>query len=167
VEWRYSSTVLDLSNIHRRVVSFTHLPFYPRYPVDMKSRDGVVGIATGYRLDDREVGVRVPVGSKIFSSPRRPERFWGPSSLLSNGYRGWAPEPAWTLWRKTSCPWQKPKPARTVCSLSLYRLGYPGSTTKEVKDAKVNVKMSLSLNTRLWRRMAEWRYSLRINLSTW
>jgi hypothetical protein len=31
---------------------------------------------------------RVPVGSRIFSSPRRPERLWGPPSLLSNGYRG-------------------------------------------------------------------------------
>jgi hypothetical protein len=39
-------------------------------------------------LDDRGVGVRVPIGSRIFSSPRRPDRFWGPPSLLSNGYRG-------------------------------------------------------------------------------
>jgi hypothetical protein len=28
-----------------------------------KSRDSSVGIATGYGLDDRGVGVRVPVGS--------------------------------------------------------------------------------------------------------
>jgi hypothetical protein len=33
------------------------------------------------------VGVRFPVGSSIFSSPRRPDRLWGPPSLLSNGYR--------------------------------------------------------------------------------
>jgi hypothetical protein len=51
------------------------------------SRDSVVGIANGYGLDDRGVGVRVPVGSRIFSSPHRPERLWGPPSLLSNGYR--------------------------------------------------------------------------------
>jgi hypothetical protein len=38
------------------------------------SRDNVVGIATGYGLDDRGVGVRVLVGSRIFSSPRRPDR---------------------------------------------------------------------------------------------
>jgi hypothetical protein len=49
------------------------------------SWDSVVGIATGYGLDDRGVGVRVSIGSRIFSSPRRPDRFWGPSSLLSNG----------------------------------------------------------------------------------
>jgi hypothetical protein len=33
-----------------------------------------VGIATGYGLDDGGVGVRVPVGSRIFSSPRRTDR---------------------------------------------------------------------------------------------
>jgi hypothetical protein len=46
-----------------------------------KSRDSVVRIATGYGLDDRRVGVRVPVGSKIFSSARRRDRFWGPPNL--------------------------------------------------------------------------------------
>jgi hypothetical protein len=51
------------------------------------SRDSVVGTAIGYRLDDRGVGVRVPVGSRIFSSPSRPDRLWSPPSLLSNGYR--------------------------------------------------------------------------------
>jgi hypothetical protein len=47
-----------------------------------------VGIATSYGLDDRGVGVRVLVGSRIFSSPRRTDRLWGPPSLLSNGYGG-------------------------------------------------------------------------------
>jgi hypothetical protein len=32
----------------------------------------VVGIVTGYGLDDRGVGVRVPVGSRIFSTSSRP-----------------------------------------------------------------------------------------------
>jgi hypothetical protein len=50
------------------------------------SRDSAVGIATGYGLDDREVGVRVPVGSRILSSPRRPDQLWEPTRLLSNGY---------------------------------------------------------------------------------
>jgi hypothetical protein len=55
------------------------------------SRDSVVGIATGYVLDDREFGVRLPVGSSIFSSPRGPDRLRGPRSLLSNGYGGLFP----------------------------------------------------------------------------
>jgi hypothetical protein len=56
--------------------------------VFVRSRDSSVGIATGYGLDDRRLGVRVPVGSRIFSSPRSPDRLWGPPSLLSNVYWG-------------------------------------------------------------------------------
>jgi hypothetical protein len=51
-----------------------------------RNRDSVAGIATGYGLEDRGIAVRVPVGSRIFSSPRRPYRLWGPPNLLSNGY---------------------------------------------------------------------------------
>jgi hypothetical protein len=50
-----------------------------------------VGIATAYGLDDRGVGVRVPVVSTFFSSSRHPDGFWGPHNLLSNGYRGLFP----------------------------------------------------------------------------
>jgi hypothetical protein len=51
-----------------------------------------VGIATGYGLDDR---VRVPVGVRIFFSPRRPDRLWGPPNILLNGYRGLSPRVKW------------------------------------------------------------------------
>jgi hypothetical protein len=54
----------------------------------IRSRDRAVGIATGYGLDDRGVGVRHPVDSRIFSSPRRPDLLWGPPNLLSNEYPG-------------------------------------------------------------------------------
>jgi hypothetical protein len=54
----------------------------------MRSRDTAVGIETGYGLDYRWVTVRVPVGSRAFSSPRHPDRLWDPLSLLSNRYRG-------------------------------------------------------------------------------
>jgi hypothetical protein len=37
-----------------------------------------VGIATGYVLDDRGVGVRVPVGSRLFSAPYHSDCPWGP-----------------------------------------------------------------------------------------
>jgi hypothetical protein len=51
------------------------------------SRDNVVGIATGYGLCDQGVGVRVPVGSRIFSSPQSPDRLCSPS----NEYQGLFP----------------------------------------------------------------------------
>jgi hypothetical protein len=54
----------------------------------IKSRDSVVGIATGYGLDDWRVGIRVPVGSRIFCSRRRPDRLWGPHNVLCNGFPG-------------------------------------------------------------------------------
>jgi hypothetical protein len=57
-----------------------------RVPVSSEWESSV-GIATGYWLDDRRLGVRVPIGLRILSSPRRPDRLWGPPSLLSNGYR--------------------------------------------------------------------------------
>jgi hypothetical protein len=56
-----------------------------------RSRDSAVDIATGYGLDDRRVGVPVPVGSRIFSSPQRPDRLWDPPILLSNWYHGFFP----------------------------------------------------------------------------
>jgi hypothetical protein len=46
--------------------------------------DIAVGSATCYELDDWEVGVRVPVRSRIFASPYRSDRLWGPPSLLFN-----------------------------------------------------------------------------------
>jgi hypothetical protein len=46
------------------------------------------GTATGYGLDDRRVGVQVPVGVRIFTSPRRPDWLCGPPNLLSNEYGG-------------------------------------------------------------------------------
>jgi hypothetical protein len=48
--------------------------YYYYYYYYYWSRDSVVGIATSYWLDDRGVVVRVPVGSRIFSSQRRPDR---------------------------------------------------------------------------------------------
>jgi hypothetical protein len=52
------------------------------------SLDSSVGIATGYGLDDRGIGVRVPEGSRIFSSRRRPDWLWAPPNLLFNGLGG-------------------------------------------------------------------------------
>jgi hypothetical protein len=68
-------------------------PCVRRYPVDVKmshalhsrSRNTTVGVATGYGLDGRGVGLWVPVGTRFVSSLRRPDRFGGPPSLLSIG----------------------------------------------------------------------------------
>jgi hypothetical protein len=51
-------------------------------PTSYMSRDGAFGIVTGYELDDREVRIRVPVRSRIFTSPCLPDRLWSPLSLL-------------------------------------------------------------------------------------
>jgi hypothetical protein len=54
----------------------------------MGSRGSAVDTVTGCELGDWRARVWVPVGTKnFFSSPRRPDRFWAPPSLLSNGYR--------------------------------------------------------------------------------
>jgi hypothetical protein len=44
--------------------------------ISTRNRDSSVGIASGYQLDGSGVGVRDPVGSRIFSSSRRPDRIW-------------------------------------------------------------------------------------------
>jgi hypothetical protein len=50
------------------------------------SSGSTVGVATGYGLDDRGTGVRVPVGPRLLTSPFRPDRLWGPPDLIYNGY---------------------------------------------------------------------------------
>jgi hypothetical protein len=55
------------------------------------SLDSAVGTVTGYGPDAQEVGVRVPVGSRILSPPHRPDRLWGSRNLLSNQYWGLFP----------------------------------------------------------------------------
>jgi hypothetical protein len=47
-----------------------------------------VGIAIGYGLDVRGVGVQVLVRSNIFSFFTSSYWLWGPPSLICNGYRG-------------------------------------------------------------------------------
>jgi hypothetical protein len=45
---------------------------YVIVPHVTRSRDSVVDISSGYGLVERGFGVRVPVGTRIFSSPRCP-----------------------------------------------------------------------------------------------
>jgi hypothetical protein len=52
-------------------------------------RDNSSGIALGYGLDDQGFESRQGLG--FFFPPPRPDRLWGPPSLLSNGYQGFFP----------------------------------------------------------------------------
>jgi hypothetical protein len=51
----------------------------------VRNRDSSDNMTTGYGLDGR--GSTTGWGKNILSIPQRPDRFWGPSSLLPNGYR--------------------------------------------------------------------------------
>jgi hypothetical protein len=62
----------------------------------LNCQESPLGIATGNGLDGRGVAVSVPVRARFFSSCR-PDRFWCPPSLLSNGNR-------WLLLRGKSGP---------------------------------------------------------------
>jgi hypothetical protein len=84
-QWDRLSPNTSGSSANSHSATYSILINHPIF--DARSRDSGVGTATGYELDDRWVGVRVPVGSRIFSSPRCPERLWGPPNLLSKGYR--------------------------------------------------------------------------------
>jgi hypothetical protein len=61
---------------------------FPLFIWEFEIRDSSVGIATGCGLGGRGIGVPVPVRSRIFSSPCRPDRPWGPPNFLSNGTWG-------------------------------------------------------------------------------
>jgi hypothetical protein len=69
------------------VTEMKYVSEYKSISIAVRSLDSSVGITTGYGLDDREVGIQVLVGSRIFFSPLRPDRLCGPPNLLSNGYR--------------------------------------------------------------------------------
>jgi hypothetical protein len=84
--FHYSVCHFSFSSVHLQfpfiliVACSTVLFFLPLFR-PFRSRDSAVDIATGYLLDDREVGVLVPVGSRIFTSPCHPDRLWGPDSF--------------------------------------------------------------------------------------
>ena len=60
-------------------------------------RDSSVGIATRYRLDGPGIESRWGGGGEIFRI--RPDRPWGPPSLLYNGYRVFPEGKAAGAWR--------------------------------------------------------------------
>jgi hypothetical protein len=98
-KWRWGSfsarTSVSPANLHSICFStniFTitrgwhNRPGVAAVPIASQTR-----IKKKYGLDDWGVGVRVPIWSRIFCSPRCPDLLWGPPNLLSNGYRGLSP----------------------------------------------------------------------------
>jgi hypothetical protein len=77
----------------------------------VRSRDSAVGIATAYGLDDRGVGVRIPVRSRNFCSLRRQDRLWGshsPHPMDTEGSVAWGKEAgAWSWPLPTSAEVKK------------------------------------------------------------
>jgi hypothetical protein len=71
--------------IKYKVNIFTEGCLYaPCYLKSVKPCEAGVGIATGCELE----GPGLIFGSaRFFSSSQRPDRLWGPPSLLTNGYR--------------------------------------------------------------------------------
>jgi hypothetical protein len=65
---------------------YTQIYVYIHSFLRNKSQGSSVGIGAGYGLDGRGVGVRVPVRARIFTSPRRPDLFWGPPVALRRKY---------------------------------------------------------------------------------
>jgi hypothetical protein len=81
-------SLLPRISLRNMAAHFHHLFIYLFIYSLLRSRGSVVGIATGYELDDWGVGVRVLVRSRTLSSPNRLYRLWGPHNLLSNVYQG-------------------------------------------------------------------------------
>jgi hypothetical protein len=88
------------------------------YWLDVRSRDSAVGIATGYGLDYLGVGVRTPVRSRIFSSPRHPDQLWCPPNFPSNWYRSSFPGGVRRLGRELS---NSPPASAEVKKMWIYR----------------------------------------------
>jgi hypothetical protein len=60
--------VIDLGLTVRNIVITYVKSGYFLSLIPYRSRDSSVGIATGYGLDDGGLGVRFPIGSRIFTS---------------------------------------------------------------------------------------------------
>jgi hypothetical protein len=92
---RFQNAVCHIYTKPRRVITscrfytyinlFVHNKFNDPMTTTERGRGSAICIGTCYGLDDRNVGVQVSVGSRIFSFPHCPDRFWGPHSLLFNG----------------------------------------------------------------------------------
>jgi hypothetical protein len=87
----------------------------------------MIGIATDYGLDCRRVGVRIPVGVKFFSSPRRLHLFWDPFNCLSSKYLRSFPE------GKAAGIWSRPFTSRIRGSIHIPHTSSWRSASQSIK----------------------------------
>jgi hypothetical protein len=90
ISGRFSFLIgLNALEIQKKIgMEFEYIKRRPITKIFLKtkeSRDSADGIVTGYGLDDRGIGVRVPVRSRIFTFRSRPDRLWGSPNFLFNG----------------------------------------------------------------------------------
>jgi hypothetical protein len=64
---------IQWNKIHR--ISTPKIQVFEAEQNAFRSRDSARSTPTGYGLDGQGVGVRVPLGARFFSFPRRPDRF--------------------------------------------------------------------------------------------
>jgi hypothetical protein len=76
---------IGVNSFHRFVLSWTAHSVKLAIQDASGNRRNEVDIATDYGLDDRGIGFRVPVESRMFISAYYVDRFWGPPSLLAIG----------------------------------------------------------------------------------
>jgi hypothetical protein len=62
---KFLSFIIICCNVHEVISVSLVETYFCEIITFMRSRDSVVGIATGYGLDDQGVGVRVPVGQEF------------------------------------------------------------------------------------------------------
>jgi hypothetical protein len=88
--WRHrnGANVAEYKDLlYRSFILKWHLYNCVLHLIETRTRNSIVGNICLRAGRQRGVGVRILVGSRIFSSPRLPDRLWGPLNLLSNGYR--------------------------------------------------------------------------------
>jgi hypothetical protein len=82
------ANLLQESILRPKLRVFPYSCVFNKYMRPVMSRGSSVSIASDFGLDDRAIEIQSPAGTKRFCLCLSPDRHWGPSSLLSNGYRG-------------------------------------------------------------------------------
>jgi hypothetical protein len=140
----FTCCIIRKTSLHQSWISCA---YWTQLNTDL--RGSAVGRATGYGMDHRRIGVRVPVGWRIFTFLCRPDRIWGPRITNSVAWvsertiptavcrRSWCQflrleGVTWSAWRIPMAVFSafRPEPLPSIPSSSsvvLTRLGGPRS----------------------------------------